>query len=309
MFSRETDPGRGRSGRARPQLESLEDRCCPSGVTFHSHLLALTGDSTNGTMIVRDDGRGDVQVTLDGHRSSYSGVQQILINSKTGDDTINYALTGKLTESEQLTLNLGSAGDLARLDYSKGVSAPGLKVNINGDGGDQNVTALFGPVTNTNLQVDANLGDGFDHFTALFNGDVTGRADVNVRVNGGRGIEGVVVQDHGAIAATAQVNVGLNLGSNNNTSHVDYTGKLSGKLAINVQGGPQWDWLESTINLTPGSTGSLYDHELGGAGSDLLILMIHDPGSHLKSLDALINGQAGFNTAVHTPNVRVLNAR
>jgi hypothetical protein len=309
MFLRETDPGLGRSGRVKPQLESLEDRCCPSTVAFHYHVLTLTGGSSNSTMVVRDDGHGDVAVTLNGRTTHYAGVQQIDVNSKTGDDTINYALTGRLTTSEQLSLHLGAGSDLVRLDYSRGVAAPNLTINIDGGVGDQNVTALFGPITNTNLQVNANLRYGFDHFTALFNGDLTGRANVDVDVNGGSGILGVNVQERGAIASTAQMAIDEYLGSNNNTSHVDYTGKLSGRLAINVQGGPQWDWLESTINLTPGSTGTLYDHELGGAGSDLLMLMVHDPGSHLRSLSALIDGQGGFNTAVRTPNVRVLNAR
>ena len=310
MFSREMDPGLGRSGHVKPQLESLEDRCCPSSATFHSHLLTLTGDSSNSTMIVRDDGHGDVKVTLNGHTSSFSGVQQLLINSKAGNDDINYALTGKLTSSEQLSLHLGAGDDRVRLDYSKGVAAPSLHINIDGGGGDQNVTALFGAVTNTDLQVNANLGDGFDHFTALFNGDLTGRANVDVDVNGGRGIEGVTIQTHGAIAATAQMSVDVNLGTHNNTAHVDYSGKLSGRLAINMQGGPQWDWLESTINLTPGSTGSLFVHELGGGGADLLMLIINDKGSHLKSLNALIDGQGGRNTAVATPNIgiKVLNA-
>jgi len=309
MFLRETDPGLGRSGRARPQLETLEDRCCPSGVTFHSHLLTLNGDSSNTTMVVRDDGHGDVKVTLDSRTTSYAGVQQIVVNSKTGADRIDYALTGKLTTSELMTLNLGNGDDLVKLDYTKGVSAASLKVNVNGDNGDQNVTALYGPVTDTNVQVNANLGGGFDHFTAFVNGGLSGKAHVDFNIKGGSGIEGVNIVDRGAIGPSAKLSVEEALGSNNHSSHVDYTGKLSGQLSVNVQGGPAWDWLESTINLTPGSTGSVYDHELGGAGSDMLQLMIYNAGSRLKSLDALIDGQGGVNTAVHTSNVRVLNAR
>ena len=57
------------------------------------------------------------------------------------------------------------------------------------------------------------------------------------------------------------------------TAHVNYTGQLAGKLSVALQGGSSWNWLESHFNLTPGSTGSLLAHELGGPESDLLILM------------------------------------
>ena len=68
MFSREMNPGLGRSGRVRPQLEALEDRCCPSGVSLHNHILTLTGDATNSTIIVRDGGHGNISAQIeDGH--------------------------------------------------------------------------------------------------------------------------------------------------------------------------------------------------------------------------------------------------
>ena len=310
MFTRETNPGLGRSGRVLPRLESLEERCCPSSVTFSNHVLTLQGGSAASTMVVRDDGHGDVQVTLNGHVTSVHGVQQILINSTTANDTVDYALTNTLTTSEQLKLNLGSGNDHVNLNFSKGVSAPNLNISINGGGGgDRTVTAEFGAVTNTDLTLAAQLGSNWDHFSALFNGNITGVAKVNVNVQGGAGYDDVNVKVNGNIGAQAQVNVAAYLGVQENTAHVDYTGKLDGKLSVLLQGGASWNWLESNFNLTPGSTGSLVAHELGGPSADLLILMVNDAGSHLHSLDALINGEGGLNTAVHTPNVKVLNAR
>jgi hypothetical protein len=311
MFSREKDPGLGRSGRVVPRLESLEDRCCPSSVTFLNHILQVTGNAASAsTMIIRDDGDGDVTVTLNGKTTFHSGVQELLLASKGGNDTINYDLTSPLTKSEVLKLNLGDGSDKVKLDFTKGVSAPSLKILVDGGGGNQTVETDFGSITNTNLQLTASLGSGWDHFAANFNGNLAGIADAHVSVTGGVGVEGVNVEVHGNIASTAQFNADVNLpGSAGHTVHVDYTGKLSGRLSILEQGGPGWDWLESVINLTPGSTGSLYDHELGGGGADLLMMLVHDAGSHLRSLDALINGGAGLNTGVVTPNVRVLNAR
>ena len=308
MFSPEINPGLGRSGRITPQLETLEDRCCPSTVAFQNHILTLTGDANASTMIVRDDGHGDVKATLNGHLTSFTGVQQILINSKTANDKIDYALTGALTTSEQLRLSLGSGNDQVHLDFTKGVSAPSLKINVDGGAGNQSIGADFGAITNTQLQLAANLGNGWDHFSASFHGNLAGTAHADVNVHGGHGIEGVNVQANGNIGAAAQLSVEAYLGTSNNTAHVNYTGKLDGRLAILEQGGPSWNWLETHVNLTPGSTGSVYVRELGGPSSDLLILTINTAGSQPRSIDALLNGGTGVNTSMHTANVRAINA-
>ena len=308
MFSREMNPGLGRSGRVKPRLEALEDRCCPSSVSFSDHILTLTGGATSSTMVVSDDGHGDVRVTLNGRTTTVRGVNEILINSKTADDTIDYSLTNALTHSEQINLNLGTGSDHVNLNFSKGLEAPSLRLNINGGGGDQTVSAEFGAITNTDLELNAALGNGWDHLALNFRGGLSGIAKADVKVQGGRGIEGVNVQVNGNIGASAQMNVTEDLGTQNNTSHFNYTGKLSGRLAVTMQGGSSWNWLESHFNLTPGSTGSLMAHELGGPSADLLILMVNDLGSHLRSLSAVANGGGGLNSVEATPNVRVYNA-
>ncbi len=200
MFSRESNPGLGRSGRVLPQLECLEERCCPSSVSFSNHVLTLQGDATNSTMIVLDDGHGDVQVTLNGHKTLVNGVQQILINSKTGSDTIDYSLTNPLTTSEQLKLNLGTGNDHVELNFTKGVTASSLNIALNGGGGgDRTVEADFGAITNTDLTLAAQLGSDWDHFTTSFKGAISGHAKVGVNVLGGTGYEDVNVNVNGNI--------------------------------------------------------------------------------------------------------------
>ena len=132
---------------------------------------------------------------------------------------------------------------------------------------------------------------------------------MNLNVKGGAGFDGVNVKVDGNIGANAQMNVTEKLGAMEGTAHFNYTGQLAGELSVNLQGGDSWNWLESHFNLKAGSTGSLLAHELGGPSSDLLILMVNDVGSHLHSLDALINGGGGFNSAEGTANVKVQNAR
>ena len=309
MATREMNPGLGRAGRVRPQLETLEDRCCPSAVGLHvaTPVLVVSGSASDSTIIVRDDGRGDVTVTLNGKTKSYTGVQTIDIESKTADDHINYALTNTLKQSETLNLDLGKGNDEVRLDFTKGVSAPKLNVNINGGGGrgDNEVAAVFGNIDNTDLNLNAQLGGGWDHFLAQFKGDLQGHADVNVNVNGGRLVDGVSVQMRGAIGKDASLTVHANDGSGDEILHVDYAGKLLGHLNLQEKAGAGWDWVESNVDLAAGSTGWLTAHEVGGAGSDLMILMVRNGGS-LKGLNAVISGVNGNSAVDHTPNVKLV---
>lgn len=312
MFSPEMNPGLGRSGRVLPKLETLEDRCCPTTVALnaHTHLLTLTGGAAASTVVVLDDGHGDIQVSgLAGataaHPLKYTGVTGISINSTTGNDVIDYALTGPLTKSEQLTLNLGKGDDQVKLDFTKGVSAPSLNINVNGGLANQDVTALFGSITNTDLQLAARLGNGLEHFTADFNGALAGNANVGVNVQGGTLSDSINVQANAAIAATAKLSVTTTVDGESDTVHVGYAGKLAGGLSIQEKAGGGWDWQEADINLASGSTGSLFAHEQGGAGADLLILTVQDVGSRLRSLSATINTGVGRHAVVSTSNVHV----
>jgi hypothetical protein len=268
----------------------------------------VTGSSGNDQIVIRDGGHGNVTTTVtdsQGHKSSFnaSGVQKIVINAGSGSDNINYALTATLTTAEQLVVNTGPGNNLINLDFSKGVSAPSLSVQVQGGTGDDTLSATFGSIVNTNLNFNANLGGGFGHASVVLAGDVTGHAKVAVALAAGNGFDGMDVQERGAIGAAAQVSLTAQGGGQSSTVHVNYTGKLDGKLTIQAQGGPSSDWLASTVNLTAGSTGSLTDHEIGGAGDDLLVLLIHDQGSHLKLLDALADGAGGTNYSLHTSNV------
>ena len=315
MFSRESNPGLGRAGRCIPKLEALEDRCCPSTVSLNSvtHLLTLTGDASNSTIVVRDDGHGDVQVyglagATAAHPLKYAGVTAIEMDSKTGNDHLDYALTGTLTKAEKLTLNLGKGADQVKLDYSKGVTAPSLGIAVNGVGGrGQEITALFGAIANTNLSLAAHLGNGSNYFTALLNGDLTGNAKVDVNVLGGTGVDGISVEAKGGVGASARLSVEANGGGGDNTAHIDYTGKLAGALAFTEQGGTGWEWLQSSVTLAAGSTGSVTDHLVGGAGRDMLILSVQSSNSHLRSLDATISHVSRSSAVAHTSNVRVVS--
>jgi hypothetical protein len=315
MLSREMDPNRGRSGRSFLQLEGLELRDCPSSAVLQGHTLFLTGDASDSTMRIRDGGHGNVTATVvdgKGHRTTVTGkdVQRIEIHSKSGNDRIDYALTGTLTTSEQISLDLGKGNDQASLNYAAGVAAPSLTVRVTSSQGYDEVSARFGAIRGTNLDLRTQLGNGPSQFRAWLNGDLTGNAKVFLGVNGGRSYDGIDIKTSGNIAATAQLAIDAEGGPGKDTVHVDYWGRLDGKLTTVANGGPGDDWVESNIRLAAGSKGKLDAKVLGGPGDDLLILRVHDLSHHLQSLKAVMDGGAGLNwSGDHTSNVRVVSAQ
>jgi hypothetical protein len=315
MQSREMDPNRGRSGRGVPQLETLEGRCCPSAVSLRGHTLLITADSPNSLVTVRDGGHGTVTATVTdraGHRSVLTGrdVQRIEIHATGGKDRIDYQLTDVLTTSEQIDLDLGKGQNQTNLNFSKGIAAPRLSINVHGgQKGYDEVDAVFGTIRNTQLDFLARYGNGQNRLRADLNGDVTGSAKVNFDVLGGQLFDGLNLRAHANVGAAAQLILHANGGLGKDTVHVDYWGRVDGKLTVLAEGGQEDDWVESNVWLTPGSKGILDARVNGGTGHDLLVLKVHDQGSRLKSEKAVLDGKGGDSQAVHTANVRVYNAK
>jgi hypothetical protein len=315
MLSREMDPNRGRSGRSFLQLEGLEVRDCPSSAVLHGHTLLLTGDATNSTMTIRDGGQGHVTATVvdgKGHRTTVTGkdVQRIEVHSKTGSDRIDFALTGTLTTSEHILLDLGKGNDQVNLNFMAGVSASSLTVRLTSSQGSDQISTMFGTIRGTNLDFRTQLGDGPSQFRAWLNADLTGYAKVFVGVNGGRSYDGIDIKARGNIDATSRLALDAEGGLGKDTVHVDYWGRLAGQLTTVANGGSGDDWVESNIRLAAGSKGMLGTKILGGTGNDLLILRALDESHHLQALKAVMDGGGGLDwSGDHTANVKVVNCR
>jgi hypothetical protein len=298
-----------------PSLEVLEDRTCPSSIVLTGHNLLITGNTSSEVVTVRDGGHGDVNVSvLDsaGHvmSRSLSGVNSIQIKDLGGNDKVDYALTGVLTGSESITVDLGSGNNTAMMNFSKGVSAPALKVNVVGGANDDTLQAVFGNIHNSNVDFETNLGNGNDHVFANFSGELSGTAHVLFRSIMGTGYDGIVVSVTSTIDASAFLDVESIGGASSDTMHLDYLGVLNGTLILHEQGGPQYSWLESGVTLKAGSTGNLTDKVIGGRGDDnLLILRVFDQSHHMHSISTLVDGGGGAgDLAIVTPGVKVVRA-
>jgi hypothetical protein len=139
-----------------PHVEALEERCLFSIFTFRTMPGSLTTPRTGGaavqtgslvtvdlrnkvgqpgldTLLIVDDGAGDVQVSWDGGPvHSFAGVNQIVFNSKpTVTEQVTLKLTGPLTVPLDVDLNLsGIDNSVVEQVGGNDVAASGLSVNI-----------------------------------------------------------------------------------------------------------------------------------------------------------------------------------
>ncbi len=316
MSSRQTDPNRGRAGRSNLKLEQLEDRCCPStlanSIVVQGHTLLINTGNKTDLVTIRDNGNGTVVASAAGTDGSVSvtgkAITAIQVNTGSGSDKIDYAITSTMTATEAINLNLGSGSNQLKMDFTKGVSAPKLAITLNSLvsklGGDQ-VTASFGTINNTALNFQANLGGGNDHFYTLFGGALNGTAAVNLNVALGSGYEGSYVQAQGNIAQNASLKINETGGPQPDTLHADYSGKVLGQLSIVQRAGANGDLVGSDVTLASGSTGSFTDNEIGGSGADLFVLRVTDNSGHLHSRTASVSGTNGDDMGIVTSNVTV----
>src|SRR5262245_54586459 len=91
----------------RPVLETLENRCCPSTIAVHGNVLLIQGNNQANVVTISDDGQGGISATLDGKTASGTGITNIVMILKNGDDSVTYAATGKLESSLHVVIQAG----------------------------------------------------------------------------------------------------------------------------------------------------------------------------------------------------------
>jgi len=218
-----------------PRLEALESRWCPSaaGIVQSGHTLAIQGDGANDTITVSDNGQGGVTASItlaNGTKTlAATGITDIKIEGGGGNDTINYALTGVLSQSEQLMLCLDKGSSTATLDYSAGLSKSALAVAIGGGTGSNHITTNFGAITNSQLVLTECLGSGGATANVNFGGLVSGSL-TNVTINGGAGNDHVFAQVSSFTSSNLQFYA--HLGGGTNTFDMETTGTAQNPISL-----------------------------------------------------------------------------
>ena len=170
------------------------------------------------------------------------------------------------------------------------------------------------------IEFDAFLGDGDDHFYAGVYGDTETSTRLSIKVDGERGADNINVDLLGGIHDGAAIRLDLDGGESNDK--ISVLGKspnpIDGDLLLRAAGGDGDDRVEVIIDVAAGSTGRLTGidesspaHVSGGSGSDTLSFVVRGEEIEGFFVNAIIDGDAGRrpvdegdDRGVRTNNVR-----
>jgi hypothetical protein len=125
-----------------PRLEVLADRSLPSvtaAIVPGTTILQITGDEFDNAVTISDGGDQGVITVAGGELpQSFDAalVDSILVQTFDGDDTVTYNLTGPLSTTRLVTVDLGRGYDTftANLD-NQTISGAGTNLGISVEGG------------------------------------------------------------------------------------------------------------------------------------------------------------------------------
>ena len=154
-----------------PRLEALDDRSLPS-VTYAvvgtdtGNTLIITGDAEANTIVISDAGT-DTGVIVNGDGNPYDAtvenapISAIVVQTLGGDDTVLYELSGPLTVTRLVSVDLGRGADTFTVNLD-GQTISGASTNLGitatGDGGGD--TLILNAVGAT-VSPEAGLSVGF----------------------------------------------------------------------------------------------------------------------------------------------------
>src|SRR5439155_23887466 len=94
--------------RARLQVRELDSRCCPSCTVqvVDGHILEIRGDQ-GANVVAVTEGNSGIIVVCDGQKAgTFTGINQLVIRTFGGDDTVKYLLGGS-AEMPPISYDLG----------------------------------------------------------------------------------------------------------------------------------------------------------------------------------------------------------
>lgn len=322
-----------------PRVESLEGRLCLAcTITADDNTLTIEGDDAANTVSVTHDGAGNVVVVCDGEPAlNFSGIKEIEIDTAGGDDSVNLTVTGELTKKLEIELDLGDGNDTSSmlfgaiaaklaLEADLGAGNDTLSVNLDQEikskgqvkmdveGGEGNDTwNLSANEVRSKAKLQAQFdGDAGDDILLMFLQDpIDAKAHVQIQASGGDGadaltVDATTVGTGASIGAGAKLHVQFDGGKGADTLDVSHDGNVAGQLQIQVNGGADNDIANVDIAANVTGKGKVHVQVNGNDGDDDLTLFLHATGS-AKHVKGTIDGGAGFDTCVATPNVKKKN--
>jgi hypothetical protein len=240
---------RRRRARLAPGLELLEGRALLSGIgsqigisegmSSGTPTLLILGTNKSDVINVTDNGTGqpgNVTVT-DGKGDRYTsrtGIQEIEVVSRAGNDQISYTLTGPLMAVQSVLVYLGSGTD-------------SFVANVNG------------AVDNTaGLDIEGYAGSGTDTMTINQSGQIMEGTFIPY-LAAGPGRDTLTYNGTGPINGNASINPAFSGGGGNDTIVSNYSGTIDGNFIYNmtVHGGRGPANITDNIHVGPNSVGRI----------------------------------------------------
>jgi hypothetical protein len=255
--------------------------------------LVITGTNRADFIAITDNGTaapGNVTVALGDGRTytSQAAITEVEVLAKGGDDQVSYTLAGDLTSYRAVLVDLGAGNDQFSANLAGAIAnSDGLDLQVNGDSGDDTLTATQAGATE----------DG----TAF------------VYLDGGSGNDTIAYNGTGVVATGATLVPGLSGGSGNDTIASNYSGQVNGTYTYNlaIDGGAGNDDLTDNIHVAAGSVGSVGSAGgtpaavLGGPGNDQIHFNVAvDPSATQALVNAIAVGGPGKDVVQRTANVQ-----
>lgn len=252
-----------------PAVEVLEDRSVPASLSLRGSTLTVTGDSLGNRVSIRDNGNGDLRVSITGRPArtgNFANVRILRLRLSSGNDRVVYIQEGPRTRSLLFETDLGTGSDVFFADVLRPINpSQFLEIVVRDSSfGAENDVIEVQAGTDVDirsgglLRVDLRAGTGRDRIDFNYRGEIDGALSV--------------VLDGGS--------------SDDRPFGIFFT--------------------RATVRAYAGSTGAIMPSLVaGGSGDDhnLFTIVKDDPNDPL-AVAAVIDGGAGRrDVGVHTANV------
>jgi hypothetical protein len=256
----------------------------------------IQGDGANDAISISDNGQGGVtaSITLAGgtRTRTATGITQIEINAGGGKDTIGYALTGALRQQESLGVHPNGGSTQTVLDYSAGLSNARLAVTLDGGPGSNQVTAQFGAITGSRVNLREYLGRAGGTSHVNFAGPLSSSL-ATVHVHGAAGNDQVFSQVGDVSSSNIQFFADLGRGAN--SFDLEETGNLLNAVVhFDVAGGGANAFTFNARGVNLDTTSRLNLQAWSGAGNDSVT--VNYSGQMNGELDVTPHGGRGSDT-------------
>jgi hypothetical protein len=160
-------------------LTALEERCCPSASVFaQNHVLYVSTDVWSDTVVIRDNGQGNMAVTVRDHggiqKLAATGIDQIVMHLNGQADWVDIISSNPLNHPLDVKIDMGKGtNDRVFIEMNGGIGQGSLDVELDGKLGHSVVDTVVAAPNKGTFSFEDHLADtdadSLVHFVDLSN--------------------------------------------------------------------------------------------------------------------------------------------